>query len=452
MIMTQESYPIRTLPSNVLYVDSNYATYSDIFSPKDSNIYLVGNSNMLSVRQLLKNEKTISNILEEKLQKKVNNFSLVYSDLLNLYFIVKSHIPEYSTLILETNSLLIMHDFALLDTQLKLDDIDIEKIISVYEQILKIVQYKNIKCILVSSLPDREHRFSILSKYINFLSYEDRSIYDSDVYHLSNKGVDKYADMIFSLIKENKYIDSNTVIKEISGYEDYFYKEFNHRQNIAFKLLKLSSEYENFIHYLESIKDNSNNRTTKGLVCAVMNPFTLGHKYLLEYASKNVDILYLITCNSNNFYFKSKDRYEMMKLGIKDIPNIKLLEMNDVYANEIMFSDYVFKDIQSIKHISFRNMNTITINVICKILGITRRFFGEEPNNEVARSYMEQFKKDSNDSIICEIIPRKEIEGNTVSATYIRDLYKSNSYKEIKKYVPEKVYNYLLSVRSNYVC
>ena len=435
---------IAVLPSNVLYVDNEFTKNSDIFNPKkDADIYLIGNSNILGVRQLTRIKDYLENAAFN-----VNNFALTYSDILNNYFVLRSHIPNGATVVFETNSELVLHDFALDEAHLKFDNVPNEVLYAIYQQIFKVAKQKKLKLILVNTLPER-HRihydYNLLHE-INWMKTYPED-YDTDEYHLSDKGALEYAKFIIKLINYKQYAD---VEWKLGDYTDVFYEEYRKRQDIGFKLLHLSEDYANFLKVLDSYSKPGKN----GLVCAVMNPFTNGHKYLLQYAASKVDTLYLVGCNSDNFYFKAHDRYKMMELGVHELSfegvnNIVLLPPSNAYANEIMFSNYVFNSIEDLRHISFVNMNKITCNIICKKLNIVKRFFGEEPRNPVANAYMDRFKLDAAKvGVEVEIIPRKKDGDFTISATDIRAMYEAREFDKMRKYLPENVLEYLKSIHN----
>lgn len=49
------------------------------------------------------------------------------------------------------------------------------------------------------------------------------------------------------------------------------------------------------------------------------NPFTKGHKYLIEKASKENDVVHLFILTEDKSEFSTKDRINMVKLGTKHL-------------------------------------------------------------------------------------------------------------------------------------
>ena len=52
------------------------------------------------------------------------------------------------------------------------------------------------------------------------------------------------------------------------------------------------------------------------------NPFTLGHRYLIEQASEKVDHLYVFVVEEDKSFFPFSDRIGLVKKGTADLKNI----------------------------------------------------------------------------------------------------------------------------------
>lgn len=423
-----ETINLATLPTNVIYADTKFIHVSDIFNPKKSNIYLIGNSNMLSVKQILEKAPTVQNIIEQQIGP-VNNFSLTYSDLLNMYFIIRSHIPNNSIVVLETSSLLYFNKYK------KLIDITDEQICIILDAIISIANTKGIKLIFVNMVKEKKkYHYTSFQEHIHFLETQENDYIDN--YHLSNFGVVKYANMIITLLRSKSYLNLKGNISP------KFYDWHTERIELAFDLLKHSKEYYDFIAYLHTLKKPGRN----GFIAISANPFTLGHQYLIETSSKKVDNLYVIICSSENTFFHQEHRQRMLELGVSHIPNVIPIKSNTIFANEIMFSDYFFKNLDQQKELNFNYMHSITLGLVAPILNIVIRFYGDEPTDKVTRTYMETFKAKA--SFSTEIIPRKQINGKIVSATFVREMFLKN--QDLTAYVPQIIARYLTHIREYY--
>lgn len=85
------------------------------------------------------------------------------------------------------------------------------------------------------------------------------------------------------------------------------------------------------------------------------------------------------------------------------------------------------------------------VNNVAPVLGITKRFAGEEPYDGVTRQYnrdMQRILPQYGIEFIC--IERKQIEnGRFISASEVRKLWQEGNKEEVRKRVPDSTYHYL---------
>ena len=75
------------------------------------------------------------------------------------------------------------------------------------------------------------------------------------------------------------------------------------------------------------------------------NPFTLGHRYLIEYAYLRVDYLYIFVVEENRSYFTFDDRFDLVCKGTADLKNVRVLP-----SGNFIISDYSFQSIALFWH------------------------------------------------------------------------------------------------------
>jgi [citrate (pro-3S)-lyase] ligase len=81
---------------------------------------------------------------------------------------------------------------------------------------------------------------------------------------------------------------------------------------------------------------------------------------------------------------------------------------------------------------------------IAPALGITVRFAGEEPLDNVTQQYNNaMYRILPQHGIEFEVIPRKESDGAPISASRVRKLLEEKNFTEIAKIVPETTLEYL---------
>ena len=179
------------------------------------------------------------------------------------------------------------------------------------------------------------------------------------------------------------------------------------------------------------------------------NPFTLGHRYLVEYAAAQVVKLYVFVVEEDKSEFPFADRIELVKLGVKDLPNVEVLPSGKFIISQQTFSGYFNKaELQDAVVDSSEDVE-IFGREIAPTLGITIRFAGEEPKDNVTRQYNETMREIlPRYGVEFHEIPRKTFGDEVISASVVRDALKRDDFDKIKNLVPETTLLYLLGRRS----
>ncbi len=174
------------------------------------------------------------------------------------------------------------------------------------------------------------------------------------------------------------------------------------------------------------------------------NPFTLGHQYLVEYAAAKVARLYIFVVEEDRSEFPFADRIELVRQGVKNFPNVEVLPSGKFIISQQTFSGYFNKaELQDVQVDSSEDVE-IFGREIAPTLGITIRFAGEEPKDNVTRQYNETMKRIlPRYGVEFQEIPRKSFDGEFISASSVREALKRGDFDKIKKFVPESTFNYL---------
>lgn len=182
-----------------------------------------------------------------------------------------------------------------------------------------------------------------------------------------------------------------------------------------------------------------------GAIVMNANPFTLGHRYLAEYAASKVDYLYIFVLEEDKSEISYDDRLKMVYLGTKDIKNITVTSGGKAVISDVTFPEYFMKkELQDVSINAFKDIESFALYV-APLFSINVRFFGEEPLDNVTRQYNEQMKKYLPQYFIeTEEIPRKEDEGGCISASRVRKLLAEGNIERIVGLVPQSTYKYLL--------
>ena len=158
--------------------------------------------------------------------------------------------------------------------------------------------------------------------------------------------------------------------------------------------------------------------------------------------------------------FQFRHRFDMITENCSDKKNISILPSGKMIASNITIPEYfkretlrddtrLKQDIKINAVLDFR----LFASYIVPILGIKKRFVGEEPLDLVTRQYNERMKNVlSSFGIEVIEIPRRTLEGGKIiSASAVRALYKERKFEELKELVPDATYNFLMQNVNQYL-
>ncbi len=209
-----------------------------------------------------------------------------------------------------------------------------------------------------------------------------------------------------------------------------------------------------------------------GAIVMNANPFTKGHRYLVEQAASQVDNLYVIVVKEDRSRFPYVERKAMIEAGCAGLDNVVVCEGSDYAISAATFPTYFLKKLDDATDTQIALDLDLFVNHIAQPLGVTVRFAGSEPEDALTRRYNELMaeilpgtsvavvRQDHQpDSELVEgsavrqarrpidfvEIPRLEQNGNPISATSLRRALDKGNLKEAMEYIPESTVPYLVA-------
>lgn len=181
-----------------------------------------------------------------------------------------------------------------------------------------------------------------------------------------------------------------------------------------------------------------------GAIVANCNPFTNGHRYLIEQALKECEYLHLFILSDDRSFFPAEVRLELVRKGIEDLERVILHQTSDYMISAATFPTYFFKDKTNAEKANCRLDLELFGTRIAKALHISKRFIGTEPTCRITKSYNEEMKRLLPDfGIEVRELARMETGGNAVSASKVRSYLMQGELQKLRELVPETVYAYL---------
>ncbi len=179
---------------------------------------------------------------------------------------------------------------------------------------------------------------------------------------------------------------------------------------------------------------------TVGAAVMNCNPFTLGHRYLIETAAEQVGRLYVFVVSEDRSAFPFADRFEMVKLGTEDLTNVTVLPSGEYMISQATFPTYFLKDGADADAVFAALDLTLFGSRIAPALNISKRFVGTEPYCAVTNNYNEVMKQllPSFGVEVCEI-PRT----GGISASRVRAALDAGDIASVRELVPASTYEYI---------
>ena len=220
--------------------------------------------------------------------------------------------------------------------------------------------------------------------------------------------------------------------------------------------------------YLESLARPGRN----GAIVMNANPFTKGHRYLVEQAASQVDNLYVIVVKEDRSRFPYAERKAMIEAGCAGLDNVTVCEGSDYAISAATFPTYFLKKLDDATDTQIALDLDLFVNHIAKPLGVTVRFAGSEPEDALTRRYNELMAEILPGTSVAVVrqdhqpdpelvkgsalrqarrpidfveIPRLEQKGKPLSATSLRRALDKGGFKEAMEYIPESSIPYLVA-------
>ncbi len=191
--------------------------------------------------------------------------------------------------------------------------------------------------------------------------------------------------------------------------------------------------------------------TVSGVVGAIVvncNPFTKGHRYLLESSAAQCSLLHVFVVSSDKSAFPTEVRLSLVRQGVADIPNIVVHEASDYLVSVATFPSYFIKEKQSAGQLNSELDIAIFLHYIAPALGITCRFVGTEPLCKTTAAYNRQMQEMLEPKGVRFVeVERLESEEQPISASRVRALMGLKKFDELEKLVPSTTYAFIMSER-----
>lgn len=180
----------------------------------------------------------------------------------------------------------------------------------------------------------------------------------------------------------------------------------------------------------------------RGVVVMNCNPFTLGHRYLIEQAAKQVERLFVMVVREDCSLFAYAERKAMVEQGVAHLENVTVIDGSEYTISQATFPTYFLKRLDDAADTQMLLDLDLFRRHIAPALGATVRFVGTEPTDRLTRRYNQLMHE-----VLADVreTARLEKKGNAVSASRVRKAMEQGDMSTIRQLVPPTTLPYIIA-------
>lgn len=180
----------------------------------------------------------------------------------------------------------------------------------------------------------------------------------------------------------------------------------------------------------------------RGVIVMNCNPFTLGHRYLIEQAAKQVERLFVMVVREDCSLFAYAERKAMVEQGVAHLKNVTVIDGSEYAISQATFPTYFLKRLDDAADTQMLLDLDLFRRHIAPALGATVRFVGTEPTDRLTRRYNQLMHE-----VLADVreTARLEKKGNAVSASRVRKAMEQGDMSTIRQLVPPTTLPYIIA-------
>ncbi|BBB26613.1 hypothetical protein [Amphritea japonica] len=205
--------------------------------------------------------------------------------------------------------------------------------------------------------------------------------------------------------------------------------------------------YPELQHYLDELKLLRVTAESVGAVVVNSNPFTLGHRHLIECAASKMDYLFVFVVEEDLSYFSFKNRLAMVQEGTKDIANVTVVRSGKYIMSTTTCPSYFSREEKQTVELDASTDMDIFGEYIAPILNISVRYVGEEPLCNITNQHNQQMRNIlPTYGVRVEVIKRILSKNNIISASLVRNYIQGSAVDRIEDLVPPVTLRHINSI------
>ena len=261
----------------------------------------------------------------------------------------------------------------------------------------------------------------------------------------AHQGEDLTSQIMTSLLQEAGRQGHRHLMLYTKPKNQYLFRSFGFHPVIrTADCLMMENRRNGLADFLSALEKPVDEQKPIGCIVANCNPFTKGHRYLIETAARECAHLHLFVLSENKSMFSAEDRLNMVKAGCADLKNVLIHSTGPYMVSSATFPSYFIKDKARVEDIHCDLDIRLFGEKIAPALGIAKRYAGTEPSCKVTNHYNQQMR---------QLLPQYGIEfveierlsasGSAVSASRVRSLIAEKKFDLLAELLPESTIDYI---------
>lgn len=254
-------------------------------------------------------------------------------------------------------------------------------------------------------------------------------------------GEDKRIRYFNSLVHCNRYGYERVASNIYTMYKPAFQRKnsgeyFDLKQDVADDADTIQMLQDYYGRIKHSIPHNKPKAAAIVMNC---NPFTFGHRYLIEQAAAREKCLYIFVVEENKSDYSFEERLYLVKECVRDLKNVIVLPSGNLMISAKTFPEYFTKKEKNTLSIDPSNDVYIFARLICPLFNICRRYVGEEPIDLVTRRYNDVMREILPTYGVDFVeIPRKDDGHDVISASRVRKYAEIGDWERLESLAPKE--------------
>ena len=184
-----------------------------------------------------------------------------------------------------------------------------------------------------------------------------------------------------------------------------------------------------------------------GAVVINGNPFTLGHRYLVTQAARQVDRLYVFVVREDRSQFPFALRLRMAREGTAHLGNVTVLDTSRYAVSAGTFPSYFMKRLDAVAEAQMQIDLRLFAQALAPAFHLAVRFVGQEPLCPTTAAYNRAMADVMAEHGIEWIeVPRAQAGGQPISASRVRAALAAGDRAALRDLVPPTTLAYLISM------